>query len=154
MNLIEQVQYKAALIVSGCWQGTNRERLYEELGWESLTNRRWCRRLITFYKILNGNTPSYLAEHIPVRTEIPYTLRVRSESTLLVRTDRYQNSFYPYTMQMWKELSDEARCKPSVTAFKQHLNSFIRPAGHPMFGIRDKSGIQLLTKIKSETFSM
>ena len=49
---------------------------------------------------------------------------------------------------MWKELSDEARSKPSATAFKQHLNSFIRPAGHPIFGIRDKSGIQLLTKIR------
>ena len=32
MNLIEQVQYKAGLIVSGCWQGTNRERLFDELG--------------------------------------------------------------------------------------------------------------------------
>ena len=29
MNLIEQVQYTAALIVSGCWQGTSREKLYE-----------------------------------------------------------------------------------------------------------------------------
>ena len=44
MDLIERVQYKAALIVSGCWQGTNRERLYEELGWESLSDRRWARR--------------------------------------------------------------------------------------------------------------
>ena len=36
MNLIEQGQYKAGLIVSGCWQGTNRERLYGELGCGSL----------------------------------------------------------------------------------------------------------------------
>ena len=48
MNLIEQVQYKAALIVSGCWQGTNREKLYDELGWESLSERRWCRRMTMF----------------------------------------------------------------------------------------------------------
>ena len=32
MNLIEQVQYKAGSIVSGCWQGTNCEKLYDELG--------------------------------------------------------------------------------------------------------------------------
>ena len=38
MDLIERVQYKAALIVSGCWQGTSREKLYDELGWESLFN--------------------------------------------------------------------------------------------------------------------
>ena len=58
MNLIEQ--YKAALIVSGCWQGTNREKLYDELGWESLSERRWCRRMTMFYKILNGMAPYLL----------------------------------------------------------------------------------------------
>ena len=40
MDLVERVQYKAALIVTGCWQGTSRERLHEELGWESLSHRR------------------------------------------------------------------------------------------------------------------
>ena len=29
MKLIEQVQYKAAIIVSGCWQGTSRVKLYD-----------------------------------------------------------------------------------------------------------------------------
>ena len=34
MDLIERVQYNAALIVSGCWQGDLvGEKLYEELGW-------------------------------------------------------------------------------------------------------------------------
>ena len=33
IDLIEQVQYKAALIISGSWQGTSRVKLYDELGW-------------------------------------------------------------------------------------------------------------------------
>ena len=37
MDLIERVQYKAALIVYGCWQGTSRETLYKELGWELMS---------------------------------------------------------------------------------------------------------------------
>ena len=65
MHLVEQVQYKAALIVSGCWHGTNREKLYKELGWESLYDRRWCHQLCLFHTILNGITPSYLADFIP-----------------------------------------------------------------------------------------
>ena len=32
MEEIEKIQYKAALAVSGTWQGTNRSKLYEELG--------------------------------------------------------------------------------------------------------------------------
>ena len=31
MNLIEQFQYKAALIVTDYWQGTSRDKLYDEL---------------------------------------------------------------------------------------------------------------------------
>ena len=27
MDLVERVQYKAALIVTGCWHGTSRERM-------------------------------------------------------------------------------------------------------------------------------
>ena len=44
MNLVEKVQYKAALVVSGCWQGTSQVNIYNELGWESLSDRRWYRR--------------------------------------------------------------------------------------------------------------
>ena len=40
MNLIEKVQYKAGLVASGCWQGTSQDKLYNELGWESLSDRR------------------------------------------------------------------------------------------------------------------
>ena len=73
MTLVEQVQYKAALIVTGCWQGSSREKLYDELGWESLSERRWGRRMTLYYKIVNGQTPAYLFEHVP--KEAPRTLR-------------------------------------------------------------------------------
>ena len=33
---LEQAQYKAAPAFSGAWKGTNRLRLLEELGWETL----------------------------------------------------------------------------------------------------------------------
>ena len=42
---LESTQYIAALAVSGAWRGTNRNKLYEELGWEYLYHRRWYRRL-------------------------------------------------------------------------------------------------------------
>ena len=66
MDLLEQVQYKAAPVVSGCWQGTSRVKIYSELGWESLSDRRWFRRLTCFYKIVNKLTPAYLYEHLPL----------------------------------------------------------------------------------------
>ena len=37
MGKIENIQYLAALAVTGAWQGSSRVKLYEELGWESLS---------------------------------------------------------------------------------------------------------------------
>ena len=36
---LESIQYEAALAVSGAWKGTNTDRVLEELGWETLSNR-------------------------------------------------------------------------------------------------------------------
>ena len=59
MNRSEKVQYQAALAITGTWQGTSRNKLYDELGWESLSDRRWRRRLILLYKIRSNMTPLY-----------------------------------------------------------------------------------------------
>ena len=37
MEKVERTQYQAALAITGTWQGTNRSKLYEELGWETLS---------------------------------------------------------------------------------------------------------------------
>ena len=50
MEKLESVQYSAALAITGAWKYTSREKLYNELGWESLNLRRWSRRLTLFYK--------------------------------------------------------------------------------------------------------
>ena len=38
---IESIQYKASVAITGAIQGTSRERLYRELGLESLSDRCW-----------------------------------------------------------------------------------------------------------------
>ena len=96
IKLIEQVQYKAAFIVSGCWQGTSRGKLYDVLGWEFLIVRRWARRLSTSNKIKHGLAPSYLYEHIPDHCKISISFRGRKTRVPLSRTKRYANSFFPY----------------------------------------------------------
>ena len=57
MNALESLQYQAGLAITGAWRGSNRDKIYEELGWEALHNRRWFRRLTIFYKIMNGLSP-------------------------------------------------------------------------------------------------
>ena len=42
---IKSIQYNAALAITGAVRGTSREKLYQELGFESLQQRRWYRKL-------------------------------------------------------------------------------------------------------------
>ena len=60
---IESVQYNAALAITGTIKGTSRERLYEELGFENLSDRRKYRRLV--FNIVNCSGPSYLTKLLP-----------------------------------------------------------------------------------------
>ena len=48
---MESIQYKACLAITGAIQGSSKEKLYNELGLESLQSRRWMHKLCHFYKI-------------------------------------------------------------------------------------------------------
>ena len=45
---IESTQYKACVAITGAIPGTSRERLYRELGLESLSDRCWFQKLAFF----------------------------------------------------------------------------------------------------------
>ena len=58
----------------GTIRGTSKEKLYQELGLESLRFRCWYRKLCLFYKIFKNQHPEYHFHLIPVR-RAPYTTR-------------------------------------------------------------------------------
>ena len=59
-NKLGKIQYRACHAITGAIQGTSRTKLYDELGLHSRIKRRWCNKLIFFYKIVNGLLPDYL----------------------------------------------------------------------------------------------
>ena len=58
---IEPIQYNAALAITGAVRGTSREKLYQELGFESLQQRSWYRKLCFLFKIIKNQSPNYLS---------------------------------------------------------------------------------------------
>ena len=55
---LESIQYNAAIAITGTIRGTSSEKLFQELGLETLKSRRWFRKLYLFYKILHSKSPS------------------------------------------------------------------------------------------------
>ena len=133
MELLEKIQYQAGLIITNCWKGTSRVKLYKELGWESLSQRRAGRRFALYHKILNNRTPSYLKNHIH-----PFT----------PRTDRFKNSFFPFCAENWPSIPDELKLAPSSAAFKNIYKKLFIPPKPSYFDIVDKFGVRLLSKIR------
>ena len=72
---LEQTQYSAVLAVTGAWRGTSRQKLYNELGWETLYHRRWYRILCHFYSLCKSKVPDYLYSEIPQQRNLVYNLR-------------------------------------------------------------------------------
>ena len=64
---METIQYNAVLGITGRIRGSSREKLYPELGLETLQQRRWYRKHCCFYKMLKSQSPKYLYLIIPIR---------------------------------------------------------------------------------------
>ena len=146
---IESIQYNAALAITGCIRGTSREKLYSELGLESLFDRRYCRRLCFFYKIVNGYGPTYLSKYLPERRIISYAFRHRQPvESFRFRTERFRNSFFPFCLTQWNKLDCHIRDLPSLSAFKRALFSFFRTDTRSVFRATDHFGVVLLNRLR------
>ena len=50
---LETFQYNPSLVITGAIRGTSEEKLYQELGFESLQQRSWSRKLCIFHNIFS-----------------------------------------------------------------------------------------------------
>ena len=87
--MIESVQYNAALAITGAIKGTSQQKIYNELGFESLRFRRWFRRLFAFYKI-KTQLPSYLYDLIPKSNHNYNTRKIGHLDPYYCRTDVFK----------------------------------------------------------------
>ena len=145
-NKIESVQYNAALAITGAIRGTSKEKLYQELGLESLKDRRWLRRLCYLYKIVNTKQPAYLYDLIPSFQRSSGNKGCIYEP--FCRTVSFKNSFLPYAIKEWNKLDSEIRNGKTFASFRKMLLNFIRPIGNSTHKIYDPLGIKLLTRLR------
>ena len=148
---IEMIQYWAAFLITGATKGTSRDRLYQEIGLESLEDRRWSRKLFFFHKIVNRLLPSYLQSYLNHYNYGEYQTSSGCQNKMKTfpgRTKAFNSSFYPYAIKEWYALSEEIRNIISVNKFKKIILSFIRPKENSVCAIHDTKGLQLQTPLR------
>ena len=120
-------QCRAALVITWTIKGSSRDRFYQEIGLESLADRRWSRKIFFFHKIVNGLLPSYLQSYLNHYNYGEYQTRSACQNQLKTfsgRTKAFILSFYPYSIKQWCALSEETRTvllDPKITLFLQYV---------------------------------
>ena len=90
---IESIQCNAALAIMGAIR-TSREKLYEELGFESLQQRSLYRKLCCFFKIINNQSSWYLFQLVPSPNIIYFSPNSENIPQLRTKRDIFKNSFF------------------------------------------------------------
>ena len=88
--------------MTGAARGSSREKLCQELGLESLHQRRWFRKLCYLTK---NQSPKYLFDKIPT-TRMAYRTRtnINSIPRFNVKHTLFKNLFFPFTVIEWNNL--------------------------------------------------
>ena len=148
-RMIESVQYNAALAITGAVYGSSRDKLYQELGFESPHDRRWFRKLCFYYKIRHNMCPLYLTELLPIMKTSCYGLRLNRAPTVPnFRTEHFKSSFFPSCSSNWNQLDLKIQNSSSIEILKRALLSFIRPKSANVYRIHHPRGLKLLTRLR------
>ena len=145
---IESLQYNAALAITGAIRGTSREKIYQELGLESLQQRRWYRKLCLFFKIYKNQCPKYLSDIIPQSNCQYRTRNAHNIPHINVKHQFFKNSYFPSTIIKWNKLDSNIRISETLNIFKSKILKFIRPIANSTFGCHNPVGVKVLTRLR------
>ena len=124
-------------IVTGLPSFASIHSFYIETGREKLKTRREVRKLVPFYKIVNGQVPDYLTELVPptVADTNNYNLRNRLNiSQPSFRLSTYQQSDFPSTIKLWNTLDLNLRQLPTFPSFRSKLQQkYFQPKTVPSY---------------------
>lgn len=149
-NRLEQVQLNAARIVTGLPIFSSINSLYFETGWDTLADRRKCKKLNLMYKMVNNDAPSYLSDLLPNRVGETTNHNLRNYQNFQIPFSRlcsFDTSFFPSTMRLWNELDLLTRNAETLSDFKAKLcNHNVKV--NDVLGIGERKFNIILTRLR------
>ena len=143
---LESLQYNVCLAITGAIRGSSQEKLNQELGFESLQQRHWYRKLFSFYKVFKNESPRYLFNIIPIRNPAYSTRNHVNIPLFKTNHNFFKNSFFPSTIIEWNNLDPNLRNSDTYGTFKNVILKFIRPSPDSVFECHNLQGIKFLTR--------
>ena len=147
---LENLQYRAARVVTGALNFTSRERLFEELGWETIANRTKFLGLCMFHKIhVHESRP--LIRTCLTKLDWEKKCYLRSKGGYVPYpyfNQKFLNSFFPFISKQWNNLPNSTKSK-NLYDFKEQLKTDIKPERHKHFSFGPKDSNQIMTRFRT-----
>ena len=123
---LDNLNYRAARIVTGAQKSTSSEKLLNELGWENTTKRIEYLCLTQFYKIRHRLTTPLIHECLPplINTNYPTNRTFQHYPSM---SSFFTNSFFPFAIKKWDMLDPALKNEPDFTVFKLKLKEKLKP---------------------------
>ena len=123
---LDNLNYRAARIVTGAQKSTSSAKLLNELGWETTINRIEYLCLTQFYKIRHRLTTPLVHECLPPLLNSKYPTN-RTFQHYPFMSSFFTNSYFPYAIKKWDMLDPALRNEPDFTEFKLKLKEKLKP---------------------------
>ena len=118
---LERLQRRAALTCTGAITRSETDKLFFDVGWPKLVDRRKSFRINLLYKIMNNLTPDYLFDDfIKIQRRVStYNFRTSCKLSIpFCKLAKYANSFFPSTLNLWNALPQHISGCQSLATFK------------------------------------
>ena len=136
------------MALTGAIRGSSKEKICQELGFESLRVRRWYRKLCLFYKVLINEHPQYLLNLISVRPTLYPTRNALNIPLLNTNHNFFENSFFPSAIIEWNKWDPGLRKAESLSLFKKNILKFILPSPNSVYNCHNPEGLKFITRLR------
>ena len=146
---LENLQYRAAKIVTGAYHLSSKNKLNSELGWETIQSRADLLGLNIFHKIHLKETRPLILNCMP-KLDWQRKNLLRSKGGYLpydIRGDKFSKSFSPHISKVWNSLGSDIQSK-NVHDFKIYTRTSLKPPKYKHFSRGNKFTNSLITKIR------
>ena len=146
---LEQIQYRAAKVVTGALHFTSMEKLNIELGWESIQKRSEILGLNIFQKIHLQETRPLIRSCMP-KLDFEREHYLRSKGGYIPFKNlgsKFKTSFFPYHSELWNSIPKNVQSS-NLIDFKTYTKTEMKPHKFKHFSKGNKFSNSLLTRIR------
>ena len=142
MEMVERIQYQAALAITGTSSGSSRLKLYGN----PYQNVGRVGVFYMFIKFTNKMFPSHLKDKLPPNSRA-FSGNIRNTfCEITCKSNRYKYSFFLDAISSWNTLIKHFDNVPTFDILRKHIITFFCPQMKSIFGTHDHVGLRYWLK--------